>query len=99
MLQGLLCSRRVRYATSTVFEERLGNAESLRACELLCAFADHQITTRELDGEMGSLTPETVQVTATILSCWAGGNNGSRERLLLARYVCTRQARRSRVLN
>ena len=82
-----------------MFEERLGNAESLRACELVSAFADYQITTRELDTEMRALTAEAVQVTATILSRWAGGNDHWRERLLLARYLCTLQAGRSRVLN
>ena len=76
----------------------LYNEHSRRACELVCAYEEAEITLSELEYTISSLLPEAVQTLGTAISGWVALSE-PRPRLLAARTLCCRLASSSRARN
>jgi hypothetical protein len=62
-------------------------AQSRRACELICAYEANEITLNELEETLCDLAPETVQVIGTMISGWME-KSPSEFRMIAARHLC-----------
>jgi hypothetical protein len=82
-----------------MFPLEVRNAHSRRACELVAAFEEHEITVAEFDEVMGQLSPEILQVTAAVLSHWAELYPERSARLLSAGAYCRKRASQHRIWN
>jgi hypothetical protein len=77
----------------------VSNGESRRAFALIEAFEGSEITTTEFSDEIRSLSPEMVQVAASILDLSHIFSSEGQPRLWQASQVCRMCARKSRSLS
>lgn len=78
---------------------RLENAEARRACALITALDEHEITFQEFEDAVKPLTPELLQVTSTILHLRSADQSKTWSALIRARHLCTRLAASTRNIN
>jgi hypothetical protein len=69
----------------------VANAETRRACAVVAALEEHEITSGECAEALAALSPEALQVMATMLGQFANQLEGDRHRRLMrARAICLR---------
>jgi thiaminase len=76
---------------------RLGRANCSRAYALLAALTENEITLREFADEISPLTPEELQVMATVLFSF-GETEPDSAKQRIARACCLRSATTMRAL-
>ncbi|HYO80182.1 MAG TPA: hypothetical protein VES20_02170 [Bryobacteraceae bacterium] len=77
----------------------LQNRESRRACVLIEALEEHEITMKEFEAGIAPLAPEALWVVATTMSAEWDAYPERITRLAVARLVCRRVAEAQRNLN
>jgi hypothetical protein len=73
-------------------------AQSRRACELICAYEANEITLHELEETMCDLASETIQAVGTMIGGWTVLST-SESRMIAARRLCCHLASLSRSRN
>ncbi len=63
------------------------------------ALEQEEITLNEFSDAVGSLTPEAMQVTSTLLRSWMDTEHEEQHRLVPALQLCRRLANKTRILS
>jgi hypothetical protein len=76
-----------------------GQAAETELCAAVTALAGEEITTSEFRDAVAPLSPESIQIAATVLGCFAVMLPEPSERLRIGRAICSSAAARRRHLN
>ena len=87
------------YPECSIFMLNLGNAESRRACVLIDALDEHEITFKEFEAGVSALTPEALWVVATTMAAEWDSYPERAHKLYKARQICRTLAESHRNLN
>ena len=87
------------YPKRSIFMLTLGNAESRRACVLIDALDEHEITFKEFEAGISGLTPEALWVVATTMAAEWDSYPERAHKLYKARHMCRVLAESHRNLN